>query len=169
MIEISMVCEDAGGGPTPPVALTPRRPGAWIIEVPGLAEAAAARVAHLSDVSFRSVPQATFRRVTIAATTDRGALVQRPLILAGVGAALLALYSCSMQASVSTDPEGRIVELSSLRIESSLSRWAVELLVIGGQIAFELRRTPPAEGAMRKLTDCPMEEAPGAVSAGQVA
>ncbi len=44
------------------------------------------------------------------------------------------LYSCSMQASLTTDGEGRIVEVSSLRLGSSLSRWAIELLVGGGQL-----------------------------------
>ena len=94
--------------------------------------------------------------------------MQRPLILAGcLGAALLALYSCSMQASLTTDDEGRIVELSSVRIESSLSRWALEMLVVGGQLAFELRWNRPSSGETRTRTrnDCPEEEVPGALIA----
>ena len=68
--------------------------------------------------------------------------VVRPLILAScVVAASIALYSCSMQAAVTTDGNGRIVELSSLRIGSTLSRWALEMLVVGGRIAVELRKT----------------------------
>ena len=54
-------------------------------------------------------------------------------------ATLLALYSCSMHASVTTDGDGHIVEVSSLRVESSLARVAVAMLVAGGQIALELR------------------------------
>ena len=54
-------------------------------------------------------------------------------------AAVLALYSCSMHASVTTDPEGKVVEVSSLRVESSLAGVAVAMLVAGGQVALELR------------------------------
>ena len=85
----------------------------------------------------------------------------RPLILAGgLAAALVALYSCSMSASLTTDGDGRIVELSSVRIESSLSRWAVEMLVVGGQLAFELRWNRPAndETRTRARTECPEED-----------
>ena len=53
--------------------------------------------------------------------------------------AVLALYSCSMHASVATDGDGHIVEVSSLRVESSLARVAVGMLVVGGQIVLELR------------------------------
>ena len=75
--------------------------------------------------------------------------MQRPLILAGgVAAALLALYSCSMQASLTTDDEGRVVDVPSLRIGSSLSRWAIEMLIVGGQLAFELRWTRPSSDAL---------------------
>lgn len=56
---------------------------------------------------------------------------------------MIALYSCSMQAAVTTDENGRIIELSSLRIGSKLSSWAIEMLVIGGQLAIELRRIRP--------------------------
>lgn len=94
--------------------------------------------------------------------------MQRPLILAGsLGAALVALYSCSMSASLATDDDGRIVELSSVRIESSLSRWALEMLVVGGQLAFELRWNRPSGGETRTRTrtDCPEEEIPGALVA----
>jgi len=82
--------------------------------------------------------------------------VARPLILAScVGAALIALYSCSMQASVTTDGNGRIVELSSVRIGSKLSSWAVEMLVIGGQLAVELRRIRPGGKVTRTDNNCP--------------
>ena len=81
----------------------------------------------------------------------------RPLILAScVGAALIALYSCSMQASVTTDGDWRIVELSSLRIGSKLSSWALEMLVVGGQLAVELRRARPGGTEIRTRNDCPM-------------
>jgi len=91
--------------------------------------------------------------------------VARPLFLAScVGAALIALYSCSMQASVTTDGNGRIVELSSLRIGSKLSNWALEMLVVGGQLAVELRRIRPTGTttrspsprriAMRTIVEC---------------
>lgn len=79
----------------------------------------------------------------------------RPLFLAScVGAALIALYSCSMQASVTTDGNGRIVELSSLRIGSKLSNWALEMLVVGGQIAVELRRIRSGGTMTRTGEDC---------------
>jgi len=82
--------------------------------------------------------------------------VARPLILAScAGAALIALYSCSMQASVTTDENGRIVELSSLRIGSRLSSWAIEMLVIGGRLAVELRRIRPGGTMTRTGSDCP--------------
>jgi len=81
--------------------------------------------------------------------------VARPLFLAScVGAALIALYSCSMQASVTTDGNGRIVELSSLRIGSKLSNWALEMLVVGGQIAVELRRIRSGGTMTRTGEDC---------------
>ena len=54
-------------------------------------------------------------------------------------ATVLALYSCSMHAAVTTDGDGHIVEVSSLRVESSLARVAVAMLVAGGQVALELR------------------------------
>jgi len=81
--------------------------------------------------------------------------VARPLFLAScVGAALIALYSCSMQASVTTDGNGRIVELSSLRIGSKLSNWTLEMLVVGGQIAVELRRIRSGGTMTRTGEDC---------------
>jgi len=81
--------------------------------------------------------------------------VARPLILAScAGAALIALYSCSMQAAVTTDENGRIIELSSLRIGSKLSSWAIEMLVIGGQLAIELRRIRPGGTMTRTGDDC---------------
>ena len=71
---------------------------------------------------------------------DPGALVRRTLLLtAGLCFAVFALYSCSMHASVTTDRDGHIVEVSSLRVESSLARVAVAMLVAGGRIALELR------------------------------
>jgi len=83
--------------------------------------------------------------------------VARPLITAScVGAALIALYSCSMQASVTTDGSGRIVELSSLRIGSKLSSWALEMLVVGGQLAVELKRARPGGTEIRTRNDCPV-------------
>ena len=92
----------------------------------------------------------------MAPSSSRGARVARPLTLAScVGAALIALYSCSMQASVTTDGNGRIVELSSVRIGSKLSSWAVEMLVIGGQLAVELRRIRPGGNVTRTDNNCP--------------
>jgi hypothetical protein len=95
--------------------------------------------------------------------------VQRRLIFAaGIAAILLALYSCSMRASLATDREGRIVELSSVRIESSFSRLAIEMLVIGGRLAVELHwLRPEGAGATRTRVDCPAEDevAPGAIMA----
>lgn len=72
-----------------------------------------------------------------------------------------------MNASLTTDGEGRIVNVSSVRIGSSLSRWAVELFVVGGQLAFELRWIPPA--ATRSQVKCPAEEAPGELVSALVA
>ena len=66
--------------------------------------------------------------------------MRRTLILVScLCAAVFALYSCSMHAAVTTDGEGRIVGVSSLRVESSLARVAVAMLVAGGQVALELR------------------------------
>jgi hypothetical protein len=66
--------------------------------------------------------------------------VPRILVLAScLCATVLALYSCSMRASVATDDEGHIVGVSSLRVESSLARVAVAMLVAGGQVVLELR------------------------------
>jgi hypothetical protein len=71
---------------------------------------------------------------------DPGALVRRILVIVScLCATVLALYSCSMHASVTTDGNGHIVEVSSLRVESSLARVAVAMLVAGGQVALELR------------------------------
>jgi len=93
--------------------------------------------------------------------------VARPLILAsGVGAALIALYSCSMQAAVTTDGNGRIVEMSSLRIGSTLSSWALEMLVVGGRIAVELRKTRSDGVETRSGSDeCPAADVSGALIA----
>lgn len=52
---------------------------------------------------------------------------------------MVALYSCSMHAAITTDSSGRVVEVSALRFESSLRRVALAMLVAGGQIAFEFR------------------------------
>jgi hypothetical protein len=74
--------------------------------------------------------------------------VHRPLILAScIGAAVLALYSCSMHAALSTDGSGHIVRVSALRLESSFPRVAVAMLVAGGRLAFELRWTQSLFGA----------------------
>jgi hypothetical protein len=73
------------------------------------------------------------------AIDDPGADVRRPIFLVtSLCAALLALYSCSMRAALSTDDDGHIVEVSSVRLESSLARVAVAL-VVGRQVAVELR------------------------------
>jgi hypothetical protein len=52
---------------------------------------------------------------------------------------MVALYSCSMHAAITTDDSGRVVEVSAVRIESSLRRVAVAMLVAGGHVAFEFR------------------------------
>jgi hypothetical protein len=66
--------------------------------------------------------------------------VRRPLLLtACAGALLLALYSCSMHAEVTTDDRGQVVDVSSLRLESSLSRVGIAMLVAGGNVALEVR------------------------------
>jgi hypothetical protein len=52
---------------------------------------------------------------------------------------MVALYSCSMHAAITTDASGRVVEVSALRFESSLRRVAMAMLVAGGQVAFEFR------------------------------
>jgi hypothetical protein len=130
-----------------------------IIEAHRVVASTATRNARLSDVWLPFVRRPDLRRATIAAPGDSKATVQRPLLLAGgVCAALIALYSCSMEASITTDRDGRIVELSSVRIGSSLSRLAIEMLVIGGQIAVELRWIEPSKGETRTRTDCPDEE-----------
>jgi hypothetical protein len=72
--------------------------------------------------------------------TTSEALVRRTFVLVScLCAVVLALYSCSMHASVTTDGNGHIVEISSMRLESSLARVAVAMLVAGGQVALELR------------------------------
>ena len=93
--------------------------------------------------------------------------MRRPWILAaGIAAGSIALYSCSMQASVTTDDEGRVVEVSALRIESSLTRWAVEMLIVGGQLAIELRQARASSGQTRTHVECPAaDDVPGAVIA----
>jgi hypothetical protein len=52
---------------------------------------------------------------------------------------MVALYSCSMHAAVTTDATGRVIEVTAVRIESSLRRLAVAMLVCGGHVAFEMR------------------------------
>jgi hypothetical protein len=127
-----------------------------IIEAHRLIASTSTHNARLSDAQLPVVRRPGFHRATMAAPGDARATVQRPLILAGgVCAALIALYSCSMEASVTTDRDGRIVELSSVRIESSLSRLAIEMLVIGGQIAVELRWVERPKGETRTRTECP--------------
>ena len=66
--------------------------------------------------------------------------MRRTLVIAScLCAAVLALYSCSMHASLTTDGNGHVAGLSSVRLESSLARVAVAMLVAGGQVAVELR------------------------------
>ncbi len=66
--------------------------------------------------------------------------MRRNLILVScLSAVVLALYSCSMHASLTTDGDGHVVKVASVRLESSLSRVAVAMLVAGGQVALELR------------------------------
>ena len=66
--------------------------------------------------------------------------MRRSLILVTcLGTMVLALYSCSMHAAVTTDGEGNVVKVSSVRLQSSLSRVAVAMFVAGGQLAVELR------------------------------
>ncbi len=64
-----------------------------------------------------------------------------------------------MQASLTTDGEGRIVQVSSLRLGSSLSRWAIELLVGGDQLGLQLRWIRAAEA--RTQVECPVDKMPG--------
>ncbi len=61
------------------------------------------------------------------------------ILLSCLCATVLALYSCSMHASVTTDGSGQVIEVSSVRVESSVARVAVAMLVAGGQVALELR------------------------------
>jgi hypothetical protein len=69
--------------------------------------------------------------------------VRRGLVIAScAAAAAVALYSCSMHATVVTDASGRVVQLPAIRIESSLRLLAVAMLVAGGHVAFELRWLP---------------------------
>jgi len=84
--------------------------------------------------------------------------VVRRLILSYTGVTLIALYPCSMQASVTTDGNGRIVGLSSVCVGSKLSNWPVETLVIDGQLAVELRRIRPGGTVTRAGTDCPVAD-----------
>ena len=66
--------------------------------------------------------------------------MRKGLVIASCAfAAMVALYSCSMHAAVTTDDAGRVVEVSAVRIESSLRRVAVAMLVAGGHVAFEFR------------------------------
>jgi hypothetical protein len=44
-----------------------------------------------------------------------------------------------MHAALKTDADGHVVELASVRIESSLVRVGLAMLVAGGQVALELR------------------------------
>jgi hypothetical protein len=72
--------------------------------------------------------------------------VRRPIIIAScVGASLIALYSCSMHAALTTDGSGHVVGVSALRVESSFARLVVAMFVAGGQLAIELRWRSLAE------------------------
>lgn len=66
--------------------------------------------------------------------------MRRGLVIAScTAAAMVALYSCSMHAAVTTDGDGRVVAIESVRIESTLRRAAVAMLVAGGHVAVEFR------------------------------
>jgi hypothetical protein len=68
--------------------------------------------------------------------------MRRPVIIAScVCAAVIALYSCSMHAALTTDGSGHVVGVSALRVESSLPRLVVAMLLAGGELAVELRWT----------------------------
>jgi hypothetical protein len=89
-------------------------------------------------------------RYDASPSTISGAALRRTLALVScLCAAVLALYSCSLHASVTTDSAGHIVELSSLRVESSLARVAVAMLVAGGQVGLELRWMRCLDGTSR--------------------
>ena len=78
------------------------------------------------------------RRPLIVASCD----VRRPLIVAScAGAVLVALYSCSLHAALTTDGNGHVVGVSAVRVESSFPRLVIAMLVAGGQLAVELRWT----------------------------
>jgi hypothetical protein len=99
-------------------------------------------VAHLSDTTLRAVRRKAFTARYDAGFERPGAHVRRPFIIAScTGAALLALYSCSMHAALTTDGSGHVVGVSALRVESSFPRLVVAMLVAGGQLAIELRWT----------------------------
>jgi hypothetical protein len=95
--------------------------------------------APLSDAGLPRRPTNASRPCYDSPTDDPGADVRRPIFLvSALCAVLLALYSCSMRAALSTDGDGHIVKVSSVRLESSLARVAVAL-VVGSQVAVELR------------------------------
>ena len=74
--------------------------------------------------------------------------VRKGLVVAScAAAAMVALYSCSMHAALETDADGRIVDVSAVRIESSLRQLAVAMLVAGGHVKFELRWLWPRSGS----------------------
>jgi hypothetical protein len=109
--------------------------------------ARATQVALLSDACVRIVRRARGGLATIC-PDDCAHHVRHALIFASLlGAAALALHSCSMHASVTTDGRGNLVEVSSIRLESSLARVAVAMLVAGGQVALELRWLRSLSGA----------------------
>jgi hypothetical protein len=84
---------------------------------------------HLSD---ETAAGATWKPIDDFRSPRRRILV----LVSCLCATVLALYSCSMR-RVTTDGNGRIVDVSSLRVESSLARVAVAMLVAGGQVALE--------------------------------
>ncbi len=66
--------------------------------------------------------------------------MRRGWVLAScAAAAMVSLYSCSMHAAIKTDESGRVVDISAFRIESSLRRVALAMLLAGGHVAFEFR------------------------------
>jgi len=67
-------------------------------------------------------------------------MVRRSLLLTCLLAgAALCLYSCSMQASFTTDERGQVVAVSSVRLDGSLPRVALGLLIAAKGLSLELR------------------------------
>jgi hypothetical protein len=58
--------------------------------------------------------------------------------IATLAATAALLYSCTLAADVTTDPSGRIVDVTLLKIESSIEGIGIALLIRGRELAFEL-------------------------------